>query len=171
MEFFHHDVTFDWMGKAKYFFALSLTLLLIGAASWIHKGSLDYGIDFKGGTLVYVRFAGKPPVDQLRSGLAQQGLGQSVIQQISDISNPNANDVVIYLPQQGQGNEALDAGKAEILSALHATLGGSEPSNEQDFNAAVPSAVAEVLVRKDPLGLGTTAGDRYTQIAKQLTDY
>ncbi len=49
------------MGKAKYFFALSLTLLLIGAASWIHKGSLDYGIDFKGGTLVYVRFADKPP--------------------------------------------------------------------------------------------------------------
>ena len=33
MEFFHHDVNFDWMGKAKYFFALSLTLLLIGAAS------------------------------------------------------------------------------------------------------------------------------------------
>ena len=51
MELFHHDVNFDWMGKAKYFFALSLTLLLIGAASWIHKGSLDYGIDFKGGTL------------------------------------------------------------------------------------------------------------------------
>ena len=64
MELFHHDVNFDWMGKAKYFFALSLTLLVIGAASWIHKGSLDYGIDFKGGTLVYVRFAGTPPVDQ-----------------------------------------------------------------------------------------------------------
>ncbi len=23
MELFHHDVNFDWMGKAKYFFALS----------------------------------------------------------------------------------------------------------------------------------------------------
>src|ERR1700722_83446 len=172
MEFFHHDVTFDWMGKAKYFFALSLTLLLIGAASWIHKGSLDYGIDFKGGTLVYVRFAGKPPVDQLRSGLAQQGLGESVIQQISDISNPNANDVVIYLPQHGQGNEALDAGKTEILNALHATLGGSaQPSGEQDFNAATPSQVADVLTRKDPLGLGAAAGDRYQQLGKQLADY
>jgi preprotein translocase subunit SecF len=172
MEFFHHDVTFDWMGKAKYFFALSLTLLLIGAASWIHKGSLDYGIDFKGGTLVYVRFAGKPPVDQLRQGLTQQGLGESVIQQISDISNPNTNDIVIYLPQHGQGNEALDAGKTEILNALHATLGGSaQPAGEQDFNAAPPSAVADGLVRKDPLGLGAAAGDRYQQIARQLTDY
>jgi preprotein translocase subunit SecF len=172
MEFFHHDVTLDWMGKAKYFVALSLTLLLIGAASWIHQGSLDYGIDFKGGTLVYVRFAGKPPVDQVRSGLAQQGLGQSVIQQISDISNPNANDVVIYLPQRGQGNEALDAGKTEILNALHATLGGNaQPSGTQDFNSASASEVAEVLTRKDPLGLGAAVGDRYQQVAKQLTDY
>src|SRR5271167_2844439 len=123
MELFHNDVNFDWMGKAKYFFALSLTLLVIGAASWIHKGSLDYGIDFKGGTLVYVRCANTPPVDQLRQGLSQQGLGDSVIQKISDISDPSANEVVIYLPQSGQGNEALDAGKTEILNALHTTLG------------------------------------------------
>ena len=170
MELFHHDVNLNWMSKAKYFFALSATLLLIGAASWIHKGGLDYGIDFKGGTLVYVRFAGKPPVDQLRQGLAQQGLGQSVIQQISDISNPNANEVVIYLPQQGQGTVALDAGKSDILNALHATLGAGQPG-KQDFNAATPSDVAEILVRKDPLSAGATAGDRYQQLAKQLTDY
>jgi preprotein translocase subunit SecF len=170
MELFHHDVNFDWMGKAKYFFALSLTLLLIGSASWIHKGSLDYGIDFKGGTLVYVRFAGKPPVDQLRRGLAQQGLGESVIQQISDISNPNANEVVIYLPQHGEGNEALDTGKTEILNALHATLGAGDPS-KQDINAASPDTIAEALVRKDPLALGANASDRYAQLAKQLADY
>ena len=157
MELFHHDVNLDWMSKAKYFFALSATLLLIGAASWIHKGGLDYGIDFKGGTLVYVRFAGKPPVDQLRQGLAQQGLGQSVIQQISDISNPNANEVVIYLPQQGQGTVALDAGKSDILNALHATLGAGQPG-KQDFNAATPPDVAEILVRKDPLSAGCRGG-------------
>src|SRR5271154_5525769 len=150
MELFHNDVNFDWMGKAKYFFALSLTLLVIGAASWIHKGSLDYGIDFKGGTLVYVRFAGTPPVDKLRQGLSQQGLGDSVIQQSSDIANPNTNEVLIYLPQSGQGNEALDAGKTEILNALHATLGSSTEPGKQDFNAADPPALAEVLVRKDP---------------------
>jgi preprotein translocase subunit SecF len=144
--------------------------LIIGAASWIHKGSLDYSIDFKGGTLVYVRFTGKPPVDELRQGLAKQGLGESVIQQISDISNPNANEVVIYLPQQGQGTGALDAGKSDILTALHATLGAGE-SGKQDFNAGTQTNVAEVLLRKDPLSLGAASGDRYQQLAKQLTDY
>src|SRR5580692_10937842 len=158
MELFHHDVNLDWMSKAKYFFALSGTLLLIGLISWLYRGGLDYGIDFKGGTLVYVRFASKPPVDQLRAGLGQQGLGQSVIQQISDISNPNANDVVIYLPQQGSGNEALDIGKTEILNALHATLGAGADASKQDFNAVGPSTISDTLLRKDPLGLGAAAG-------------
>jgi preprotein translocase subunit SecF len=170
MDFFSHDVNFDWMGKTKYFVALSLTLLLVGAASWIHKGTLDYGIDFKGGTLVYVRFASTPPVDKLRQGLVQQGLGDSVIQQISDIATPNANEVVIYLPQRGQGNEALDAGKAAILNALHATLGSGE-AGKQDFNEASPETVADILTRKDPLSAGAAGAARYQQLAKQLTDY
>ena len=170
MDFFRHDVNFDWMGKTKYFVALSLTLLIVGAASWIHKGTLDYGIDFKGGTLVYVRFASTPPVDKLRQGLVQQGLGESVIQQISDIATPNANEVVIYLPQRGQGNEALDAGKSAILNALHATLGAGE-AGKQDFNEASPETIAELLTRKDPLSAGAAGATRYQQLAKQLTDY
>ena len=90
MEFFG-QVNIDWMGKAKYFVALSVALLLIGGASMgLRKQRtgdfLLYGIDFKGGTLVYVRFAQAPPVDKIRQGLATQGLGDSVIQQIKDVS-------------------------------------------------------------------------------------
>jgi len=170
MELFRHDATVDWMGKSKYFVALSLLLLIVGLSSWILKGSLNYGIDFKGGTVVYVRFASTPPVDQLRQGLAQEGLGQSVIQRISDLSNADANEVVIYLPQEGQGTQALDAGKAAILAALRATLGGGE-AGKQDFNATTEAALAEVLVRRDPLALGVNAGDRYTQITRQLISY
>jgi preprotein translocase subunit SecF len=169
MEFFK-QVDLDWMGKAKYFFALSLTLLLIGAASWVAKKGLYYGIDFKGGTMVDVRFAGPPPVEQLRSGLVSQGLGQSVIQPISDISNPNSNEVMIGLEQKGQGSEALDAGKTAILSALHATLGSGE-AGKQDFNAVGPGAISDVLTRKDPLSLGVAAGDRYAQLARQIVTF
>ena len=113
MEFFR-GVNIDWMGKAKYFVALSLTLLAIGAISIIRQGGLRYGIDFRGGTLVYVRFAGPPPLDQLRKALAAAGLTNSTLQQISgEIGNANAShDVVIGLEQKGQGDaESLDAGK------------------------------------------------------------
>ncbi len=167
---FFRQVDIDWMGKAKYFFALSLTLLLIGGVSWVRKGGLRYGIDFKGGTLVYVRFAQAPPIDQIRKGLAQQGLGDSVIQRISDIGNPNANDVVIGLEQHGQGQEALDAGKQAILQALHTTFGSGDAS-KADLNSATPSSLAEFLSRRDPLALGPTAGDRYNQLARRITDF
>jgi preprotein translocase subunit SecF len=170
MELFHHDAKVDWMGKSKYFFGLSLLLLIVGLQSWIRKGSLDYGIDFKGGTAVYVRFAGTPPVDQLRTGLVQEGLGRSVIQRISDLGNANANEVVIYLPQEGTGNQALDTGKAEIDKALNATLGGAQ-AGKQDFNAATESSLSDVLTRRDPLALGVTGGDRYKALARQLVSY
>ena len=168
MELFH-GVNIDWMGKAKYFVALSLTLLLIGALSIYQKKGLQYGIDFRGGTLVYVRFASAPPLDQLRKGLSAEGLGNSQIQSISDISDPNAHEVVIGLEQKGQGDEALDAGKQAILTALHKTLGTGGDSLP-DFNSVTPPVLADYLTRKDPLGLGTNAGQRYTQLAQRLTD-
>ena len=169
MEFFK-QVDLDWMGKAKYFFGLSFLLLAAGVASIVAHGGLFYGIDFKGGTVVDVRFSGPPPIDTLRNGLAAQGIGNSTIVPVSDLTTSNGNEVLINLEEKGQGAEALDAGKTAILNALHATLGAGE-TGKQDFNAAGADTIAEVLTRKDPLGLGTAAGDRYNQLGRQLAQF
>src|ERR1700693_3339556 len=167
---FFKQVDLDWMGKAKYFFGLSGLLLAAGLASVLSHGGLFYGIDFKGGTVVDVRFAGAPPIDTLRAGLAQQGIGNSTIVPASDLTTSNGNEVLINLEEKGQGAEALDAGKTAILNALHATLGAGE-AGKQDFNAAGADVIADSLTRKDPLGLGTAAGDRYAQLGKQLATF
>jgi preprotein translocase subunit SecF len=167
---FFKQVDLDWMGKAKYFFGLSGLLLAAGLASMFSHGGLFYGIDFKGGTVVDVRFAGPPPIDTLRAGLAQQGIGNSTIVPVSDLTTANGNEVLINLEEKGQGAEALDAGKTAILNALHATLGAGE-AGKQDFNAAGAETIAEVLTRKDPLALGTAAADRYNQMARQLATF
>jgi len=160
----------DWMGKAKYFFALSGILLLAGWTSIFFKGGLRYGIDFKGGTNVDVRFAQSPNVDKLRSGLASQGLGNTEIQSISDIANPNSSEVVIFVEGKGQDEQALEASREKVLGALNATYGVSG-SNKADFNSATPSSLAAVLTEKDPLNLSVNAADRYQQLAKKLLDY
>jgi preprotein translocase subunit SecF len=169
MEFFK-QVDLNWMGKTKYFVALSLSLLIIGGASWIHKGSLDYGIDFKGGTLVDVRFAGPPPIDSIHQGLAQQGKGDSEIVPIKDTGTANSNEVEIGLNEAGEGQQALDEGKTAVLNALQATMGTGQ-LGKSDFNAVGPDELADYLTRKDPLNYGVTASTRYAQLAKQLTDY
>ena len=169
MEFFH-DPNINWMGKSKYFVALSLTLLVIGWISIWHAGGMRYGIDFRGGTLVYVRFSGPPPINQIRQGLQSAGLSNSTIQGISDISNAaSQNDVVIGLEQKGQGDQALDAGKEVIITVLHKMFGTGAAAGQQDFNSITPSALAEYLTQKDPLALGTSAGERYNQLAQKLT--
>ena len=107
MEFFK-NVNVDWMGKAKYFVALSAILLIAGWTAILKNGGIKYGIDFRGGTLVYVRFAGPAPVDQIRKGLAAAGLADSSIQTISDTvpSSGAQNDVVIGLDTKRRGRRS-----------------------------------------------------------------
>jgi preprotein translocase subunit SecF len=169
MEFFK-GVNVDWMGKAKYFVALSLILLVLGWASILKSGGIRYGIDFRGGTLVYVRFAGPAPVDQIRKGLAAAGLADSTIQTISDtVLNSGAqNDVVIGLDKKGEGDESLDAGKQAILDVLHKTFGTADSAGKLDFNSVSKDSLAGYLTQKDPLLLGSAAADRYSQLAQRL---
>ena len=157
----------DWMGKAKYFYALSGILLLAGWTSIIFGSGIRYGIDFKGGTNVEVSFAQPPNLDKIRSGLAAQGLGNTEIQTIHDIANPTSNEVVIFVEGKGQDDAALQASREKVLTALNATFGVSGA----DFNSATPASLAAFLAEKDPLLLAVNAGDRYQQLAKKLLDY
>lgn len=168
MEFFH-GVNIDWMGKAKYFIALSLLLLAVGWFSVFRNHGLFYGIDFRGGTLVTVRFSSTPPLDKIRKGLDDAGIHNSTISTISDISDPSSkNDIVIGLEQKGQSDEDLDTNRQVILAALQKTMGSTD--TKPDLNSASPEEVAAYLTQKDPLGLGTAAGDRYNQLAQSIVD-
>jgi preprotein translocase subunit SecF len=163
------------MGKAKYFYALSAILLIAGWTAIFLKGGpagggLPYSIDFKGGTNVDVRFAQTPNIDKIRSGLTAQGLGNSEIQTVSDIATSNSNEVLIFVEQKSEGDEAGEASKTRVLTALHAIYGVAN-SSQPDFNAATPSMLVAFLTQRDPLLLSTNAGDRYQQLAKKILDY
>jgi preprotein translocase subunit SecF len=160
----------DWMGKAKYFYALSGILLIAGWTSIFLHGGLRYSIDFKGGTNVDVRFAQPPNIDKLRSGLSAQGIGNTEIQSVSDIASSNSNEVLIFVEQKNQGDEAGDASKIQVISALNAIY-GTASSSKPDFNSATPSTLTSFLTEKDPLLLSTNTGDRYQQLARKILAY
>src|SRR5882757_4613483 len=123
IEFFK-EPNIDWMGKAKYFYALSAILLLAGWASILLKGGLYYGIDFKGGTNVDVRFAQPQHIDHVRSVLTAQGLGNTEIQSISDVaSSGNSSEYLIFIGQKDLSDEAKDSSKAQVVTALNAAYG------------------------------------------------
>ncbi len=165
----------DWMGKAKYFYTLSAILLIAGWTSIFLKGGpagggIPYSIDFKGGTNVDVGFAHPPDIEKIRKGLTAQGLGDSEIQSISDIASSHTNEVLIFVGQKGQTEEAGETSKTRVLNALNAIYGVGN-STKPDFNAATPASLALVLTQRDPLLLSTNAGDRYEQLAKKILSY
>jgi len=169
IEFFK-EPNIDWMGKAKYFYALSGILLVAGWTSVFLNHGLRYGIDFKGGTDVDVVFAQPPNIDDIRKGLSAQGLGNSEIQSSSRNGiAKNSSEVLIFVEQKGQ-TEAEDTSKTQVLKALNAIYGVKD-ATKPDFNAATPSSLAAALTTRDPLNLSTNAGDRYQQLAKRILDY
>jgi preprotein translocase subunit SecF len=167
---FFKQVDLNWMGKAKYFVSLSLLLLAIGVVATIYNGGPTYGIDFKGGTLVTVRFAKPLSEDSIRKDLEGRGLGQISVQTLHDITNPSVNDVVIGLEVKDESEQALDAGKVTIVAALQQSFPAPD-AGKQDFNTVAASQLSDALVQRDPIGLGISAGDRYKQIAQQLVDF
>ena len=74
MELFK-NTNFDFLGKKWPFIIVSLVLTVAGIGSLIAKGGPKYGIDFRGGTLVYVKFADKPPVERFALRWARSWAG------------------------------------------------------------------------------------------------
>ncbi|MRI59342.1 MAG: protein translocase subunit SecF [Epsilonproteobacteria bacterium] len=73
MEFFKTDKIYDFMGKAKYFMALSAILVLGSWALLFFKG-LNFGIDFAGGTIVQVRYDKPVDIATIRKALKKSEL-------------------------------------------------------------------------------------------------
>jgi len=166
MEFFH-EPKIDWMGIKWYFISLSLALALTGIISIVvHHGFL-YGIDFRGGTQVDVKFSQSPNIESIRHELDKQGLRNATIQGVVPAS---ANAVIIGLDlQTTSSSSALDTGKQAIVAGL-TDLYGKGPEGKLDFNNASPQSVAERLIADDPLGLGAKGMDTATKTYRGLAD-
>jgi len=69
--------SFDFLSQRKIAYIISVTLILLGFASMLFKG-LNYGIDFKGGTEMEIRFEKDINIGDVRSALMAAGVGGSV---------------------------------------------------------------------------------------------
>jgi preprotein translocase subunit SecF len=112
------DIKVDWLGKRKLFLAISTALMLVGMISLISKGGFRYGVDFKGGTVVTVRFQEKPQVDQIRALLRDNGAADSQIQELRS----GQNDILIEF--QGDIEADASVGRDVIITALNKAYAG-----------------------------------------------
>jgi preprotein translocase subunit SecF len=86
MEFIKPGINIQFVGRRFLFITLSAVVILIGIASLIFHGGLNYGIDFAGGTMVQVKFSQPTTPDAIRKALKGLDLGSSTIQQFEESS-------------------------------------------------------------------------------------
>ena len=163
MEFFH-EPKIDWMGIKWYFIALSLALALTGIVSMVVHRGLAYGIDFRGGTLVDVKFSQSPNIDSIRHELDRAALRNATIQGLGPASD---HAVIIGLDlQTTTSSNALDTGKQAIITGL-SDLYGKGPEGKTDFNNASPQTVADHLDgARSPGRGGERSGHRHQNVSR-----
>ena len=163
MEFFRNP-NIDFLGKKWYFLAFSLVFSVAGVLSMLFWHGIPLGVDFRGGTLVYVKFAAPPNDNDIRALLDKAGLHSARIQRYGQ---PGMNEELISLDERETSEQALDRGKNQIINALEVNA----PAGKQDLNNASYLTVFNYLMDKDPLHLGSDANQRYSEIAHAVVDY
>jgi len=88
------ETKIDFMGKYKFFFFISLLIIILGMGAYFIKGERVYGIDFLGGQIQEFRFSKESDIDAIREVLKESGLGSSLVQQFRE--DPKV--VLIKLP-------------------------------------------------------------------------
>jgi len=163
MEFFR-DTNIDFLGKKWYFLVFSLVFSVAGVLSMAFWHHIPLGVDFRGGTLVYVKYAHTPDPSAIHNEIERAGLKNARVQRYGLAAN---NEVLIALDIQQTSEQDLSKGKDQIKQALesHTT------STKADLNNSSSLAIKNDLLEKDPLHLGTDANPRYTAIAQAIVDY
>jgi preprotein translocase subunit SecF len=163
VEFFR-NADIDFLGKKWYFLAFSLVFSVAGLFSMLFWHGIPYGVDFRGGTLVYVKFAQTPDDNAIRAAMDHAGLRNVRIQRYGQ---PSGNEVLIGVSEEETNEQALDRSKLLIINALESNA----PAGKQDLNNASVLALKNYLLQKDPLRAGTEADQRYGAQAQAIVDY
>ena len=165
MELFR-NTNIDFLGKKWYFLGFSLIFSIAGVLSIAFWHHIPLGVDFKGGTLVDVKFANAPDLGKVRHAVDDAGYHDAEIQRLGAATQ---NELIVRLPQRETSEQSLDRGRSEIIAAMEKYFGGQ--GDKLDLNNSGPSQIASYLLNKDPLHLGTDATTRYSEIARQITDF
>ena len=107
------DTKFDFIRFRRISFPMSAILSIIAIMLYFTHG-LNFGIDFKGGTLIEVQSkAGPADIVKMRSTLTELGLGEVQLQEFGGPDN-----VLIRLAQQPGGEAEQQAAVLKVRNAL-----------------------------------------------------
>ena len=111
------DTRIRFMWLRRYNFPISLLLSVLSVVIFVLIGP-QYGIDFRGGTLIEMRpIAETTTLATIRSTLDGLGLGDIQVQEVSDITS--GTDILVRIQEQPGG----EAAQQDVLTKVRDALG------------------------------------------------
>ena len=158
--------TIDWLGKKWYFLSFSLVFSIAGLLSLLFWHHLPLDVDFKGGTVVRIRFAQQPDLGKLRQAADAAGLHDARIQ---SYGGAGSDEVLITLAQGSARESSLDQGRAAIVATLEKHYAAGGPGR-LDLDNAGRGTLAGFLQQRNPehLTAGDEASARYLAQAEAI---
>jgi SecD/SecF fusion protein len=137
----------DFIGRTRFWFALSATVLAVGIGSLAYQG-LNLGIDFKGGSQVSFKTPAARPVEDVRTQAAALGLGDAVIQGRGAIKNGGYTQFQMRtksLSPQKQ-NDLQDALKTKLGATSLGVKNVSASFSRQILKSAIIAVFVSLLL-------------------------
>jgi len=167
MELFK-STNYDFLGKKWPFIIASLVLTAAGIGSWIVRGGLNYGIDFKGGAQVTVKFASTPDLEKIRSVMQKspQIHGGVSVQNFTGGTQPNT----VLIETEIQEEQQLNINRQAMEDVLRSSF-GQPGSSRLDLNNTPGDPLAARL--RDALARNSVSMDetKLQQLVKDILGY
>ncbi|WP_421723503.1 protein translocase subunit SecF [Bauldia sp.] len=141
------DTHFRFMWLRRFAFPLSIVLSIISVAAFILIGP-QYGIDFRGGTLMELKpTSEQTTVGSIRSTLDALNFGDVQVQEVTDITS--GTNILVRIQQQPGGDEAQQRVVTDVRAALGDTVEfrrievvGPRVSGELAYNGTIAMLLA-----------------------------
>jgi preprotein translocase subunit SecF len=139
---------FNFVAWRRWFYLLSLLIVMLGATSLVLPGGVRPGIDFTSGTLIVLRFAGHVEPEALRRSLAQVGHDEAIVQSADD-----GTHLVRTRPLQQVTAESADGAASSERTLLLDHLRGEFGEVEILSLDLVSPVIAQEIVRYSVLAV------------------
>jgi preprotein translocase subunit SecF len=161
MELFK-NTNYDFLGKKWPFIIASLILTAAGLTSLAVHGGPTYGIDFKGGAEMKLKFNQQPPLDKIRTALGKNIKGEISVQQISGTQQ-------VLVQTEIQGETQLNQSRQLIEDTLRGMF--ADPGGKLDLNNSSAAQLAE-RIRGPLLTAGVAMSEEdLDEAVKGIEDY
>ncbi len=141
------NINFEFMKWHKSAVYVSIFLILLSLFSIFSKG-FNYGVDFKGGTLIEIGFSNEAPIDKIRKFLVENNYSKSSAQYFG-----SKNDILIRMPNIVSTNESnlsnnlvLDLKQEFDFSLKRVEYVGAQVGEELRDQGILAALIALILI-------------------------